>query len=67
MKKGFRYFLLLPLAIALYGGFKTGEWFFPLWIMVFCLICFLCTLKRFSSAVNSISDLVGGGNNDGNN
>jgi hypothetical protein len=57
MKNGFRFLLLLIVAFAIYGGFVSGEWFFPNWMMVICFICFICTFKKVSSTVNSLSDL----------
>ncbi|PAJ75343.1 hypothetical protein CJF42_05735 [Pseudoalteromonas sp. NBT06-2] len=46
MKNGFRILLLIIVMFALYGGFTTQIWSYPIGIMALCFLCFLGTLKK---------------------
>lgn len=50
MKKVLRILLLLLTASAIYGGFSSQEWSYPLGIITFSFLCFLGTLKESSSS-----------------
>lgn len=63
MKKGFRIFLLLVVAFAIYGGVVSGQWLFPAWMMVFCFICYLLTYDLISKTLAALTDLLGMGGN----
>jgi hypothetical protein len=61
MKKLFRFLLLLLVAFAIYAGFVSQVWSYPIGIIAFSFICFFGTLsgKRSVTASNSSSTVVG--------
>jgi len=59
MKKVFRFLLLLIIAFAIYSGFVSQVWTYPIGIIALSFICFLGTLKRkHSSKTNNASAAV---------
>lgn len=62
MKKVFRILLLVAVSFAIYGGFVSHEWSYPIGIIMFSFICFLGTLngKKSSKSSNTSSAVFGG-------
>jgi len=52
MKKVFRLLLLLIVVFALYAGFSSQEWSYPIGIIAFCTLCFLGTLNSNRSSAS---------------
>ncbi len=53
MKKVFRFILLLLVALAIYAGFVSQEWSYPIGIIAISFLCFLGTLNRKRTAKSS--------------
>lgn len=64
MQKVFRILLLVLVAVAIYGGFISQVWSYPIGIITFSFICFLGTLNghglsKPSKASNNSSVIFG--------